>query len=72
MKLKKYENKLYCNSCKSFSEGGFEIDFDKRFYNNIKICKNCAINIYKSLGECFVPKSIKNINSKITTVEKDF
>ena len=72
MKLKKYEHKLYCNSCKTFNESGFEIDFDKRFYNNIKICKNCAKEIYKSLAEHFIPKSIKNINAKIKQVEKDF
>lgn len=72
MKIKRYDSKLYCNSCKSFSDSGFEIDFDKRFYNNIKICKKCAENAYKSLGEHFVPKGIKNINAKIKPIEKDF
>ena len=72
MKIKKYNSKVYCNSCKTFSENGFEIDFDKRFYNNIKICKDCAEKAYKSLGEYFIPKSIKNINAKIKQVEKDF
>ena len=72
MKLKKYDSKLYCNSCKSFGENGFEIDFDKRFYNNIKICKKCAELFYKSLGEHLIPKGIKNINSNQKLVEKDF
>ena len=56
---------------KSFSEG-FEVDLGKRFLSNIKICKSCALNVYKDLGSFFIPKGIKNKNLEIKEIDKNF
>ena len=72
MKFKKLDKLSFCGICKSSFKEGFEIDVDRRFFNNIKICKDCALKIYKNLGFYFVPKGIKNINAEIKEVNKKF
>lgn len=72
MKFKKIEKLSFCGVCrKSFSEG-FEVDLGKRFLSNIKICKSCALNVYKDLGSFFIPKGIKNKNLEIKEIDKNF
>lgn len=68
MKVKVYKKNFVCNACKKFSDGGFEVDLDRRFFNNIKICKSCANEVYTDLGKHFVHRSIKNINKEIKLI----
>ena len=72
MEIKTFNKKAMCNCCKNFFETGFEVDLNKRFFNNIKICQNCGKKIYTQLGKYFVPKSIKNINAKPKMVDQNF
>lgn len=39
---------------------GVEIDFDKKFFNNYKLCKNCAKNLFVGLSKNFIPKGVKS------------
>lgn len=72
MEIKIFNKKSVCNCCKKSFETGFEIDLNKRFFNNIKICQTCGKNIYTQLGKHFVPKSIKNINAKPKLIDQNF
>ena len=72
MNVKLTDKLFVCNACKISSNAGFEIDLDRRFFNNIKICKECGKEIYSSLGKHFVHKGLKNINKEIKLVDKNF
>ncbi|MBQ3214064.1 MAG: hypothetical protein IJB10_03580 [Clostridia bacterium] len=72
MKIKIFNKKAICNGCKKSFESGFEVDFDKRFFNTIKICQNCAKDFYTQLGKFFIPKNIKNINEKPKLINQKF
>lgn len=72
MEAKEYKKEFVCSNCKKFSDNGFEIDLDRKFFNNIKVCRTCANNLYLSFGKCFVHKGIKNINKDIKIIGKDF
>ena len=61
MKIQNFGGKAICFCCKQKFDIGFEIDFDKRFFNNIKFCKKCCELLYEQLGKELVPKSPKNI-----------
>ena len=61
MKIENFGGRAVCFCCKQKFDNGFEIDFDKRFFNNFKFCKNCCENMYEQLASKLVPKSPKNI-----------
>ena len=49
-----------CFNCKKIFENGIEIDFNKKFFNNYKLCFACAQKLFVNLSKEFVPKGIKN------------
>ena len=49
-----------CFNCKKFFDSGIEIDFNKKFFNNYKLCLSCAKSLFLGLSQEFVPKGIKN------------
>ena len=57
--VKKSSNNV-CFNCKKVFDDGFEIDFDKKFFNNYKFCKNCAKSLMLGLNKNFVPKGVKS------------
>ena len=59
----------FCFCCKKKFDRGFEVDFDKRFFNNIKFCNTCAEEFYSKLGAKFVPKSPKNVCRNLKILE---
>ncbi len=70
MKLKIVNNNFVCSACKEGSDFGFEVLLERRFFNNIKICKECGKQMYMQLGKHFVHKGIKNINKEIKIINK--
>lgn len=50
-----------CYDCKKNFENGFEISFNRKAFNRIKLCSCCACSMYSLLATTFVPKSPKNI-----------
>ncbi|MBQ3047473.1 MAG: hypothetical protein IJD48_00460 [Clostridia bacterium] len=71
MEIKDYNGVSLCFGCKQKLTDGFEIDLDKRFFNNIKICKNCAKLLYFKLGQKLIPKSPKNIFNEFKNKKSD-
>lgn len=72
MNLKVVNNNFVCCACKQCADFGFEVLLGRRFFNNIKICKDCANKIYLDLSKHFVHKGIKNINKEIKLINKNF
>ena len=56
----KKSNKNVCYNCRAFFEEGVEIDFNKKFFNNYKLCKNCAKSLFLGLSKNFIPKGVKS------------
>jgi len=65
MKISIYSKQGVCSCCKKQFSSGFEVDINKRFINNPKICKSCLENLQAQASLYLVPKSPKNINAKI-------
>ena len=70
MKIHKYKGNALCFCCKNKFDKGFEFDFDKRFFNNIKFCQKCCQLLYEQLGKEIIPKSPKNIFSDYKIIDK--
>jgi len=69
MKIEKVTKPIFCFCCKKKFDDGFEVDFDKRFFNNVKFCKRCAEDFYKNLAVLFTPKSPKNVCRNLKILE---
>ncbi len=51
-----------CYECKKEFKEGYEINFNKKFFNKVRLCSCCACSLYSNFASVFVPKSPKNIN----------
>ena len=69
MEVESLINEGVCCNCKNKIESGFEINFNKRFFNSVKICKQCGLVFYKKLSKLVVPKSPKNIYQYVKLFE---
>lgn len=68
IEVNKTQNNI-CFNCKSYFDLGVEINFNKKFFNNYKLCKNCAKSLYIGLSKNFVPKGIKSKSLECKVLE---